>query len=112
MNLGLNDKYAFVTGGSHGIGRSIVLSLAKEGCDVAFCGRNLDRVNEVVEAAKNINKGNVSGVVSDITDPKCLETAIPAIGLAMRSKEIKLRAWARINGTREIARRQSAANTF
>lgn len=39
MQLGLKDKYALVTGGSHGIGRSIALALADEGCHVAVCAR-------------------------------------------------------------------------
>jgi 3-oxoacyl-[acyl-carrier protein] reductase len=36
----LQDKVALVTGGSRGIGRSIVLSLANEGCHVAFTYRS------------------------------------------------------------------------
>ena len=40
MDLGLKDKVAVVTGGSRGIGRTIVLDLAREGCKVAFSARN------------------------------------------------------------------------
>ena len=43
MELGLANKFALVTGGSHGIGRAIALALAEEGCNVAICARNSDR---------------------------------------------------------------------
>ena len=37
MDLGLSGKKALVTGGSRGIGRGIVLALAREGVSVAAC---------------------------------------------------------------------------
>ena len=42
MDLGLADRVALVTGGSRGIGRSVALSLAAEGCHVAVAARGLD----------------------------------------------------------------------
>src|SRR5262247_3131023 len=39
MDLKLKGKTALVTGGSEGIGKGIVLALAKEGVDVAICAR-------------------------------------------------------------------------
>ena len=52
MDLALKGKYALVTGGSHGIGRSIALALAEEGCHVAICARNKERVEKTVVELK------------------------------------------------------------
>lgn len=48
MDLGIRGKYALVTGGTHGIGRSIALKLAEEGCNVAVCSRNAERIEKTV----------------------------------------------------------------
>lgn len=40
MDLQLKGSNCVILGGSRGIGRAIGLSLADEGCNVAFCGRN------------------------------------------------------------------------
>lgn len=50
MDLGLTGKKAIVTGATKGICRSIVETLAAEGCDIALCSRNADDVAATVEA--------------------------------------------------------------
>jgi len=66
MDLGIQGKHALVTGGSHGIGRSIALALAEEGCNVAVCARNKGRIEEMVAELKA--KGVQSlGITADVT---------------------------------------------
>jgi NAD(P)-dependent dehydrogenase (short-subunit alcohol dehydrogenase family) len=48
MDLGLQGLKAAVSGGSRGIGRSIALQLADEGCDVSICARGQENIDAAV----------------------------------------------------------------
>lgn len=79
MDLRLKGKRAIVTGGTRGIGRAIVETLAAEGCALAFCARHEDQITEAVEVLKP--KGNsVYGGVVDIADGKALKEWISEAG--------------------------------
>lgn len=52
MDFQLTDKVAFISGGTHGIGRAIAFSLAQEGCRVAVCSRTPERVAAMQEELK------------------------------------------------------------
>jgi 3-oxoacyl-[acyl-carrier protein] reductase len=56
MDLGLKDKVAIVTGSSRGIGRSIALGLADEGCKLVLCARGEEKLEET---AKEIREKGV-----------------------------------------------------
>ena len=49
----LENKIAIVTGATRGIGHAIAVRFAKEGCNVAFCGRSRNAAMEAVEAELN-----------------------------------------------------------
>lgn len=49
MTLNLQGKYALVTGGSHGIGKSIAQALASEKCNVAVCARTKENLKKTVD---------------------------------------------------------------
>jgi 3-oxoacyl-[acyl-carrier protein] reductase len=76
--IDLSGKSAVVTGGSRGIGRAIVLRLARQGADVAFSYRGN-------EAAASATVGDVEGlgrrgiaVQGDATDPAAADALVKA----------------------------------
>jgi len=78
MNLQLAGLNAVVTGGTAGIGRAIVSSLADEGCNVWFCSRSADHVASMTEAMRG-KPGRVSGSVVDVTVSEQLTNWIAGI---------------------------------
>jgi 3-oxoacyl-[acyl-carrier protein] reductase len=78
MDFGLTGKYALVTGGSHGIGLSIALALAKESCNVAICARNKERVEDTVKEIKTRGVQAI-GVSADVMIVEDIDKVIKTI---------------------------------
>jgi len=66
MDLKIKGKIALVTGGTHGIGRSIALALGDEGASVCVCSRNKERVEKTVSELKEKGVSSL-GVQADVT---------------------------------------------
>jgi 3-oxoacyl-[acyl-carrier protein] reductase len=64
-------RVAFVTGGSRGIGESIVRELARNGLHVVAVARNSEKLNSVVTEIK-ASEGSAEAAVCDIADSKAL----------------------------------------
>ena len=75
MELGLTGKVAIVTGGSRGIGRSIALGLAAEGCRVAICARGAERLEQTAEELRELGV-EVFAQPTDVTDAAELESFV------------------------------------
>jgi 3-oxoacyl-[acyl-carrier protein] reductase len=50
LNLGLEGRVAAITGGSHGLGYAIAEHLLTEGCRVAICARDKQRLDDAASA--------------------------------------------------------------
>ncbi|UED82867.1 SDR family oxidoreductase [Streptomyces profundus] len=72
----LAGKAAVVTGGSRGIGRAVVLRLARDGAAVVFTyARNGEAADEVVRQAEKAD-GNVTAVQLDLAEPGAAEEVL------------------------------------
>ena len=69
---------AFITGGSRGIGRSIVLKMVKEGYECAFTYRaNENKAQETIEKAKEINnKATIKAYRMDQANSQQVEAVV------------------------------------
>ncbi|MHA6763606.1 SDR family NAD(P)-dependent oxidoreductase [Streptacidiphilus sp. PAMC 29251] len=76
MDLGLNGKKALVTGGTRGVGRGIVLALARAGVDVVTCYRqHSDAVVSLELELKEIG-GDHHVVQADLAHPVQVATLL------------------------------------
>ncbi len=78
-NYSLNGKVALVTGGSRGIGRSIVLHLANSGADVAFTYRSkVDEANALVAELQKLGR-KAAAFQSNAADTKQSDEVVQSV---------------------------------
>lgn len=64
----LQGKTAIITGATRGIGHAIAVRFAKEGCDVAFCGRTRNDQMVTVEQELTVLGVKAKGYAYDVAD--------------------------------------------
>jgi 3-oxoacyl-[acyl-carrier protein] reductase len=72
----LQNKTAIVTGATRGIGHAIAVRFAKEGCDVAFCGRTRNEKMIAVEQELSALGVKAKGYAADVAEYEQAQTFV------------------------------------
>ena len=82
MDLGLEGRAAILTGGSRGIGRSIALGLAAEGCHLAICARGAEALQTTAGELRSLGV-KVHAEVCDVGDAAALDAFLEGARAAL-----------------------------
>jgi len=72
----LQNKIAFITGASAGIGRATAIALANQGAKLLLCARNLDKLQALLPELKAAGATGIFTLELDVRDRKAVETKI------------------------------------
>ena len=78
MDLGLQNKVAFVAAASRGLGRAVAEELAQEGASLILCARNSASLDETCETIRQRTGAAVLGIAADLTVAANIEKAVAA----------------------------------
>ena len=67
MQFDLNGKVALVTGGGRGIGKNVSLMLARNGADVALCGRTQETLDKTAAEIREMGR-QAWPIVADVRE--------------------------------------------
>ncbi|MCV9963092.1 SDR family oxidoreductase [Pararhizobium sp. BT-229] len=84
----LNNKVAFITGGSRGIGAAIALALAKDGADIAITYASApEKADEVIRAIEKLGRRALA-IKADNLDAAAVEAAVNKAHAGLGSLDI------------------------
>ena len=87
MELGLKDKVAVVTGASRGIGRSVAVALAREGCHVVVVATTEEGARGTAEAVAALGVRSLA-IACDVADFAAVEKLAAAVQDAFEGADI------------------------
>lgn len=67
MELGIQNKIAFIAASSHGLGKAVALELAKEGAKVIINGRKKESLEKTKKEIEQATDGEVLALVGDLS---------------------------------------------
>jgi 3-oxoacyl-[acyl-carrier protein] reductase len=70
------NETAIITGSTSGIGKKIAELYLREGCKVAICSRNDDKVNDTLAEFKKEFGDSVIGMPCDVSDPNAVKSLV------------------------------------
>jgi 3-oxoacyl-[acyl-carrier protein] reductase len=88
MDLGLNDKRAFIAGSSRGLGFVTAWTLAREGCKVVVNSRDKDNASAAAEKITSETGTQAFGVAGDVSDAETADALIQSVVDALGGLDI------------------------
>jgi 3-oxoacyl-[acyl-carrier protein] reductase len=88
VDLGLKDRVAIVAASSQGIGLSTAQAFAAEGCRVAMCARNAQKLEAAAEKIRKQSSVDVFTQAFDVTDESAVHNFVDAVAQRFGSVDI------------------------
>ena len=79
MEMGIKDRVALVAASSQGIGLATAQAFAKEGCRLAMCARNQQRLEAAAAGIRVASGVEVLTRVLDVTDPGAVQVFVAEV---------------------------------
>ncbi len=80
MDFEIKNKVAMVQGASSGLGYATALELAKEGCRLAICSRDHERIQKAAASIGKLTGATVQGYACDVTNAEARRSMFHEIG--------------------------------
>jgi 3-oxoacyl-[acyl-carrier protein] reductase len=79
MDLGLKHRVALVAASSQGIGLATAQAFAAEGCPVAMCARNENRLTTAADSIRSQHRAEIFAKAFDVTDASAVGRFVAAV---------------------------------